>query len=191
MCAELKNRGVKDIFIACIDGLKGFPDAIRAVFPETDVQLCIIHMIRNSIKYVSYKYSKEFVSDLKKIYRATILSEAELHLQELQEKWESKYPLAVKPWVAHWENVKTFFQFPEEIRRVIYTTNAVESLHRQFRKVTKTRAVFPSDDALLKLLFLSARDVTKKWTMSIKGWKEALSFFSVAYSDRLNFMASV
>lgn len=184
--SELKNRGVQDIFIACVDGLKGLPEAIKAVFPEADIQLCIIHMIRNSFKYVSSKNSKEFVADLKLIYRAETEKKAEENLIRLQEKWEEKYPLAVRPWVNHWENIKTFFKFPEELRRIIYTTNAVESLHRQFRKVTKNRAVFPTDESLFKLLFLAVAGLSEKWTiMPVQGWKSALSQFSILYSDRL------
>ncbi|MBF5059091.1 IS256 family transposase [Candidatus Neptunochlamydia vexilliferae] len=182
---ELKNRGVEDIFIACMDGLKGLPEALKSVFPLTEVQLCIIHMIRNSLKFVPHKYSKEFVKDLKDIYQASTESKAESAVCTLDEKWNKRYPLAVKPWMNHWENLKTFFKFPEEIKRLIYTTNAVESLHRQFRKVTKTRAVFPSDKALLKMLYLASRDVSKKWTLPVRGWKEALSYFGVAYEERL------
>lgn len=183
---ELKNRGVQDIFIACVDGLKGMPEAIKAVFPDAEVQLCIIHMIRNSFKYVSSKNSKEFVGDLKLIYRAETEEKAEEGLRYLQEKWEKKYPLAVRPWINHWENIKPFFKFPEELRRIIYTTNAVESLHRQFRKVTKTRSLFPSDESLFKLLFLAVAGLSEKWTiMPIKGWKSALSQFSILYETRL------
>jgi putative transposase len=183
---ELKNRGVQDIFIACVDGLKGMPEAIKAVFPEVEIQLCIIHMIRNSFKYVSSKNSKEFVSDLKLIYRAETEEKAEEGLHYLQRKWEKKYPLAVMPWINHWENIKTFLKFPEELRRIIYTTNAVESLHRQFRKVTKTRSLFPSDESLFKLLFLAVAGLSEKWTtMPIKGWKDALSQFSILYEARL------
>lgn len=182
---EMKNRGVQDIFIACTDGLKGLPEAIRAVFPKAEVQLCIIHMIRNSFKFVSSKYVKEFVNDLKTIYRAETEKKAEDSLKMLQEKWEAKYPLAVKPWVVHWENIRTFFKFPQEIRTIIYTTNAVESLHRQFRKVTKTRAVLPSDEALFKLLYLAVSGLSDKWTMPIKGWKSAISHFAILYEDRI------
>lgn len=182
---ELKNRGVQDIFIACVDGLKGLPEAINAIFPKAEIQLCIIHMIRNSFKYVSSKYSKEFVKDLKLIYRAETEEKAEDNLQKLQEKWGEKYPLAVRPWANHWENIRTFLKFPEEIRTIIYTTNAVESLHRQFRKVTKTRAVLPSDDSLFKLLFLAVSGLSDKWTMPIKGWKSALSQFAILYGNRL------
>ena len=185
VCSELKNRGVNDIFIACIDGLKGFPDAIQEVFPETEIQLCVIHLIRNSIKYIPHKYSKEFIFDLKKVYQAPTLDAAEEALLKLQDRWESRYPLAVNPWVKNWENIKTFFQFPDHIRKLIYTTNAVESLHRQFRKVSKNRSVFPSDDALFKMLFLAARDISKKWTMPVQNWKDALSHFALLYEDRL------
>lgn len=183
--SELKNRGVRDIFIACVDGLKGLPDAIRAVFPNAEVQLCIIHMIRNSFKYVPSKHSKEFVGDLKLIYQAETEKKAEENLLKLQEKWEEKYALAVKPWINHWENVKTFFKFPDEIRRIIYTTNAVESLHRQFRKATKNRAVFPTDESLFKLLYLSVAGLSEKWTMPVQGWKSSLSQFVILYGDRL------
>lgn len=182
---ELKNRGVKDIFIACMDGLKGLPEALTSVFPCTEVQLCVIHMIRNSLKYMPHKYSKEFVGDLKKIYQASTEEKGEREALQLEEKWGKRYPLAVRPWMNNWENLKTFFKFPEELKRLIYTTNAVESLHRQFRKVTKAKAVFPSDTALLKMLFLSSKDVSKKWTLPVRGWKEALSYFGVAYEDRL------
>jgi len=182
---ELKNRGVDDIFIACMDGLKGLPEALQSLFPQTEVQLCVIHMIRNSLKYIPHKYSKEFVCNLKEVYQAPTEAYGEKQLLALEEKWSKRYPLAVKPWIRHWENLKTFFKFPEEIKKLIYTTNAVESLHRQFRKVTKTRAIFPSDAALIKMLYLASRNVSKRWTMPIRGWKEALSYFGVAYEDRL------
>jgi len=182
---ELKNRGVEDIFIACMDGLKGLPEALQSVFPEAEVQLCVIHMIRNSLKYVPHKYSKEFVNDLKEIYKAPTESKGESQVLALEEKWGKRYPLAVRPWIRHWDNLKTFFKFPEEIKRLIYTTNAVESLHRQFRKVTKTKSVFPTDAALLKMLYLASRDVCKKWALPVRGWKEALSYFGIAYEDRL------
>ena len=182
---ELKNRGVEDIFISCMDGLKGMPEAIHAVFPKAEIQLCIVHMIRNSLKYVSYKHSKEFVGDLKLIYRAETEEKAWDNVVELQIKWQEKYPLAVNPWVVHWENVKTFFKFPEAIRTIIYTTNAVESLHRQFRKVTKNRAVFPNDESLLKLLYLSVSGLSNKWTMPVRGWREALAQFVILYDYKL------
>jgi putative transposase len=182
---ELKNRGVQNIFVSCMDGLKGMPEAIQAVFPMADIQLCIIHMIRNSLKYVSHKYSKEFIKDLKLIYKAETEEKAWDNVIELQKKWEAKYPLAVNPWIAHWENVKTFFKFPEAIRTIIYTTNAVESLHRQFRKTTKNRSVFPNDESLLKLLYLSVTNLSEKWTLPLKGWKEALAQFVILYDYNL------
>jgi len=185
VCSELKNRGVRDIFIACIDGLKGFPESITEVFPKTEIQLCVIHLIRNSMKYIPHKYSKEFMSDLKEVYKAASLSLAEANLLNIQERWGSKYPLSVGSWVKNWDNIKTFFQFPDKIRKLIYTTNAVESLHRQFRKVSKNRSLFPSDEALFKLLFLAARDISKKWTMPVHGWKDAISYFAVLYGERL------
>jgi putative transposase len=185
VCTELQNRGIKDVFIACIDGLKGLPDAIQAVFPKVAIQLCIIHMIRNSIKYIPYTSSKEFVNDLKEIYKAPTQEAGYQNLEKLESRWGSKYPLAVKPWVVHWENIKTFFLFPEPIRRLIYTTNAVESVHRQLRKVTKNKSIFPTDEALFKMLFLAIRDVSKKWTMPVREWKTAISFLSIAFGDRL------
>jgi transposase-like protein len=185
VCTELKNRGVEDVLITCIDGLKGLPDAIKAVFPETTVQLCIVHMIRNSVKYIPSKHTDEFVVDLKAIYNAPTEDKAVSSLDCLQEKWGKKYPLAVRPWEVHWENLKAFLSYPQEIRRLIYTTNAVESLHRQFRKVTKSKAVFPSDHALFKMLFLAARDVSKKWTMPVHNWTTVISHLAIAYGDRL------
>jgi putative transposase len=185
VCTELQNRGVKDVLIACIDGLKGLPDAIRIVFPKVAIQLCIIHMIRNSIKYVPHTNSKEFMVDLKNIYRASTEEAAYQNLIKLQNKWESKYALSVKPWIVNWENIRTFFEFPEQIRRLIYTTNAVESVHRQLRKVTKNKSVFPTDESLVKMLFLAIRDVSKKWTMPMHGWKTIISYLSVTYGERL------
>lgn len=185
VCTELQNRGIKDVLIACIDGLKGLPEAIKVVFPSADVQLYIIHMIRNSIKYIPHNQTKEFIFDLKNIYQASTEEAAYLNLEKLQSKWESKYTLAVKPWVAHWENVKTFFSFPHEIRRLIYTTNAVESVHRELRTATKNRAIFPTDEALIKMLFLAIRDVSKKWTMPLHAWKTIISHLSIVYGDRL------
>jgi putative transposase len=184
VCTELQNRGIKDVLIACIDGLKGLPDAIQVVFPQVAIQLCIIHMIRNSIKYIPHNHSKEFMSDLKNIYRASTEEIAYQNVEKLQAKWEPKYALAVRPWLVHWENIKTFFDFPEQIRRIIYTTNAVESVHRQLRKVTKNKAVFPTDESLTKMLFLAIRDVSKKWAMPLHGWKTVISHLSIAYGDR-------
>lgn len=181
---ELKNRGVEDIFIACVDGLKGFPEAIGSAFPKTEVQLCVIHQIRNSLRYVSWKDYKVLLADLKLVYGAATLAKAELELENFTKRWGEKYPLVIKSWKANWSNLSTYFRYSPEIRKIIYTTNAVEQLHRQFRKVTKNRAVFPHDNSLLKLLFLSARNISKKWTMSVQNWNFALSQFSIMFEDR-------
>ena len=161
---ELKARGVKDIFIACIDGLKGMGEAIETAFPRTEIQRCIIHMMRNSFKYVSYKHIKEFIADLKSVYTAVSESEARYSLGLLEQKWGSKYSLAVKPWGDQWAHVSAYFKYPAELRRLIYTTNAVEALHRQFRKVSKNRTILATDESLFKLLFFAARDIQKKWS---------------------------
>ena len=184
VCSELSHRGVKDILIACIDGLKGFPDAIRAVFPETEIQLCIIHMIRNSIKYIPHKHVKEFIKDLKAIYQAPSETQGAVELKKLEGKWEERYPFAVKPWMTHWDNIKPFFQFPDRLRKMIYTTNTVESVHRQFRKVTKNRSLFPTDESLVKLLFLAVQDVSKKWS-TVWNWREILGCLRSVYGDRV------
>jgi putative transposase len=181
---ELQNRGVKDILIACMDGLKGLPEAILSVFPKTDIQLCVIHMIRNSVKYIPHHSYKPFLEELKTVYRALTEDQARENLAKLEASWGKKYPLAIKPWLSNWDNVKTFFRFPAPIRQLIYTTNAVEAVHRQFRKVTKTRGAFPSDDALKKLLFLAIRDTTKKWTMCHRFWREIVTHLAIAYGDR-------
>jgi len=182
---ELRNRGVEDILIACVDGLKGFPEAINSVFPKTEIQLCIVHMIRNSIKYVGNKYEKAFAADLKPIYRAPSEEAAIAGLDRLVAKWGQRYPLAVTPWKRHWEHLSTFFKFPDYIRKLIYTTNAVEGLHRQLRKVTKARTIFPSDDALLKMLYLAIQDITKKWTMTQANWALTISQLAIMYEDRV------
>lgn len=187
VCAELKNRGVNDILIACIDGLKGLPEAIKSVFPEIEIQLCIVHMIRNSFKFIPHKHSKEFTSDLKRIYTAPSESQAQIELESLNKTWGERYPLAVKPWISNWDNLVTFLKFPDPIRKLIYTTNAVENLHRQFKKVTKNKAVFPTDDALLKMLFLASSDVAKKWTMPLHSWKTIVSQLAIFFGDRVSF----
>lgn len=185
ICSELKKRGVKDIFIACVDGLKGLSHTINKVFPTTQIQLYIIHLIKNSIKYIPYKQSKEFITDLKKIYKASSLSAAENNLLNFQKNWESCYPLAVKSWIKSWENIKIFFQFPEEIRKLIYTTNVIKSFHKQSGKVTKNKSIFPSDQILFKMLFLAVRNVSKTWTLPVAGWKYALSRFAILYGKKL------
>jgi putative transposase len=181
---ELKNRGVRDIFIACVDGLKGFPEAIRAVYPKTEVQLCIVHMIRNSLKYVSFKDRKKIASDLKEIYRAATVEMAEKALETFSDAWDSKYPSISQSWRNNWANIIPFFAYPPEIRRVIYTTNVIESLNMSLRKVLKTRASFPNDDALKKLLYLGLQNASKKWTMPIWNWVSAVNQFLILYGDR-------
>ncbi len=180
---ELKQRGVHDIFITCIDGLKGVPDAVRSVFPKTEVQLCIVHMIRNSIKHVASSRVKEFIEDLKFVYQAVSENEALVALSELKAKWMEKYPLAVKPWIEHWDNLAGFFKYPTELRKIIYTTNAIENLHRRFRKVTKNRAVFANDDALFKMLYLAGRDVLKKCEF-VRDWPTIKNQIFYHFSER-------
>ncbi len=181
---ELKNRGVKDIFIACVDGLSGFPDAITGVFPQTKVQLCIVHLVRNSLKYVVWKDKKELAGDLAKIYRSATVAEAELNLAEFSEKWDHKYPSISASWQRHWLNIITFFDYPPEIRKVIYTTNAIESLNMTVRKVIKNKRAFPSDDSMLKLVYLALKNIEKKWTMPIRDWGLAANRFSIEFGDR-------
>lgn len=178
---ELNNRGVEDIFIACIDGLKGFPEAINSVFSKTEIQLCVIHQIRNTLRYVASKDQKEFIRQLKEVYTAATEDEALINLERLEERWESKYRLAVRYWRNNRDNLATYYKYPPEIRKIIYTTNAEEALHRQFRKVTKSRSLFPDNDALKKMLFLAYRDLSKKWTMPkqdlpASGWLAYCSF---------------
>jgi putative transposase len=182
---ELKNRGVRDIFIACVDGLKGFPEAIEAVFPKAQVQLCIVHLVRHSLNFVGYKQRKEVAADLQKIYRATTREDAELRLAEFAEKWDAKYPTISQAWQRNWERVVPFLAYPEEIRRVIYTTNAVESTNMSLRKIIKTRGSFPTDEAALKLLYLALRNITQRWTMPVKDWRAALNRFAIIFEDRM------
>jgi len=164
---DLQNRGVKDIMITCIDGLKGFPEAIKSVYPETSVQLCIIHQIRNSVKYVGSKCQKEFMKDLKPVYGAVTKDAGEIALDQLGAKWGGQYPIVIKSWCDNWDRLSEFFQYTEPIRKVIYTTNTVEGYHRQIRKVTKNKGVFPNDTALEKPVYLAYRNIRKKWTMPI------------------------
>jgi putative transposase len=182
--ADLKTRGVKDILIACVDGLKGFPDAIEAIFPRTQTQLCIVHQIRNSLRYLGSKYHKEFMKDLKEVYRASTYEIAETNLQKLENKWGEKCPAAVQSWRTNWGNLSTYFQFPDEIRKIIYTTNAVEALHRQFRKVTKTRGAFPTDDSLRKLLYLATLDL-KGALRQKNNWAVMLGQLKNVFGDRI------
>jgi putative transposase len=183
---ELKNRGVSDIFIACVDGLKGFPEAIETVFPKTEVQLCIVHLVRHSLNFVGWKQRGEVARDLKTIYSSATEVEAEQRLDEFAAKWDAKFPLISKSWRSNWPRVIPFFAHPPEIRKIIYTTNAVESLNMSLRKVSKARASFPNDDALLKLLYLALRNVATKWTrMKVLDWAAALNRFAILYEDRL------
>jgi len=182
---ELRNRGVQDIFIACVDGLKGFPEAIETVYPKTDVQLCIVHLVRYSLNYVSWKLRKEVAADLRAIYTASTADEAEQRLVEFEAKWGEAYPPIAQSWRRNWPRIIPFFDYPPEIRKVIYTTNAIESVNMSLRKITKNRGSFPSDDALLKLLYLALNNISKKWTMPIRDWKAALNRFTIQFEDRM------
>lgn len=182
---ELKNRGVKDILVACVDGLKGFPEAIEAVFPRTDVQLCLVHLVRHSTKYVSSKDRKQVAADLKTIYRAATAQEAEANLESFARKWDTRYPMISKSWRANWSRIVPMFGFPEEIRRAVYTTNAIESLNMSLRKIIKNRPSFPSTDAVMKLLYLALNKISKKWTMPIRDWGAAINQFAIIYGDRM------
>lgn len=181
---ELQNRGVRDILIACVDGLKGFPEAIEALFPQTDVQLCIVHIVRAALKYVPWQQRKAVAEDLRAIYHSASVAEAEQRLQELEKKWKD-YPSVSQVWRRNWEHITPMFQYPPEIRKAMYTTNAVESLNRSLRKIIKTRAAFPHEDAAVKLLYLALRIAARKWTMPIRHWKEALNYFLVLWPDRI------
>lgn len=182
---DIKLRGVEDIFIACVDGLKGLPEALEAVFPKANVQLCIVHMIRNSLKYVGKKNMKKFIIDLKPVYKAASEQEAKMALERLNEKWGENYPLAVNPWINNWKRASHYFRYQPELRKIIYTTNAIEGLHRQFRKVTKNRSVMPNDDSLLKLIFLAGRDIRKKWIKPVANWSLILTQLSVFFEERI------
>ena len=183
---DLSNRGVKDILIACVDGLKGFPEAIEAIFPGTEVQLCVVHQIRNSLKYVGSKHQKEFMGDLKRVYKAVNKELAESELDILEDKWNDKYPIVIKSWRSNWERLSQYFKYPEEIRRIIYTTNTIEAVHRQFRKLTKTKGAFPNQDSLLKLLYLGIQNASKKWTMPIQNWSLTISQLAIFFEGRLD-----
>jgi len=182
---ELQNRGVKDILIACVDGLKGFPDAINTVYPETQIQLCIVHMVRNSVKYVPWKDYKAVTAGLKKIYQASTEESALQALDEFSDKWDERYPQISRSWRQHWENLNTLFNYPPDIRKAIYTTNAIESLNSVIRKATKKRKVFPTDESAKKVVYLAVRQASEKWTMPIRNWKEALNRFTILFEDRL------
>ena len=183
---ELRNRGVQDIFIACVDGLKGFPEAIEAVFPKTVVQLCIVHMVRHSLNYVSWKRRKEVAADLRHIYQAATAQEAEQRLGEFEARWDEEYLPIGQSWRRNWNRLIPFFDYPPEIRKVIYTTNAIESVNMSLRKLTMNRGSFPSDEALLKLFYLALRNISQKWSLPIRDWKAALTRFTIEFGDRLS-----
>ncbi|MCT7464035.1 IS256 family transposase [Aliarcobacter cryaerophilus] len=183
---DLNNRGVQDILIASVDGLKGFPEAIKAIFPNTEIQLCIVHQIRNSIRYVASKNQKEFMKDLKLIYQAISKEAAKIELDNLEEKWGKKYPIVIQSWKNKWENLSAYFKYPEDIKRIIYTTNIIESVHRQFRKLTKTKGAFPNENSLLKLLYMGIQNASKKWTMPMRNWSLTISQLAIFFEGRLN-----
>ena len=183
---DLNNRGLKDILIASVDGLKGFPEAINSIYPETEVQLCVIHQIRNSLKYVASKNQKAFMADLKPVYKAVNKEAAEAALDALEARWGDLYPIVINSWRNKWENLSVYFKYPEDIRRVIYTTNAIEAIHRQFRKLTKTKGAFPNENSLMKLLYMGIQNASKKWTMPIHNWNLTLSQLSIYFEGRLD-----
>ena len=185
MLNDLKNRGVQDVLFFCVDGLPGFKEAINAVYPNAEVQRCIIHMLRNSFKYVSYKDLKKFSSDFKAVYKAPTEDAALAELEKLKEIWGKKYPYAISNWEMNWDVISPFYKFSEDIRRIMYTTNIIEGLNRQFRKVTKTKSVFPSDSSLEKMLYLASQGITKKWTQRYRNWDLVLSQLSILYEDRI------
>jgi putative transposase len=182
---ELKNRGIQDIFIACVDGLKGLPEAIEAVYPQTQVQLCVVHMVRHSLSFVSHKDRKAVATDLKAIYQAATLAEAERQLTQFEEAWAESYPVIARSWRQHWARVVPMFGYPSEIRRAVYTTNTIESLNMTLRKVSKNRPLFPSDEAVFKLLYLALRNISKRWTMPIPNWSAALNQFAILFDGRV------
>ena len=181
---EIRNRGVQEILIACVDGLRGFPEAIQAIYPKTEVQLCIVHMVRNSLAFVSWKDRKAVAADLKLIYRAASAGAAEQHLEEFEAKWGGRYPTIAKMWQRHWAGISPLFAYPEEIRRAIYTTNVVESLHMTLRKAVKTRASFPNEESALKLLFLALQNIARRWQAS-RDWRTSLNHFTLRYGERI------
>jgi transposase-like protein len=183
---EIKNRGVKDILIMAVDGLKGFSEAIESAYPETEVQKCVLHQIRNSSRYVSYKDIKIFTAGLKKIYRAATEELALAELDSFEEIWGKKYPLSIKSWRTNWAELATYFKYPSELRKIIYTTNSAESYHRQLRKVTKSKSIFPNDRALIKMLYLATMDVTDKWTMRLQDWPLILSQLTIYFKERMS-----
>jgi transposase-like protein len=182
---DMKNRGLRDIFVACIDGLSGFPEAIRAAFPQTKVQLCIVHLVRAALRYVTYEDSKAVVADLKKIYGAATVLEAEQALENFAQAWDGKYPTIAKVWRQKWTDIITIFDFPPAIRKAIYTTNVIESVNSVIRKFTRNRKIYPNEDSALKLVFMAIREASKKWTMPVHHWKQALNHFAIMFENRM------
>jgi putative transposase len=182
---ELKNRGVKDVFIACVDGLTGFPEAIAAAFPRTQVQLCIVHMVRNSLRFVSWKDRKTVAAGLRKIYQSVTVTEAELELEAFAAQWDGQYPSISRSWRNHWANLIAFFDYPDEIRKIIYTTNAIESINSVIRKAIDQRKLFPNDDAAMKVIYLAIDNASKKWSMPLRDWKPAINQFMIMFPDRM------
>lgn len=182
---ELKNRGVQDIFIACVDGLKGFPEAIETVYPHAIVQLCIVHMVRNSLNYVGWNKCKEVAADLRLVYSAATIDEAEQALADFEDKWNNAYPPIARSWRNNWQRIIPFFDYPPEIRRIIYTTNAIESVNMSLRKVSKNRGSFPNDEAVIKLFYLALSNIAKKWSMPLRDWKPALNRFTIQFNERM------
>lgn len=183
---DLQNRGVKDILIACVDGLKGFPEAIETIYPDTEVQLCIIHQIRNSVKYIGSKNQKAFMADLKAVYKAATKNAAEIALNDLEAKWGKQYPVVIRSWRNKWDNLSVYFKYPEDVRKAIYTTNAVEAVHRQFRRLTKTKGGFANENSLLKLLYAGALNASEKWTHPVQNWNLTLSQMAIHFEGRLD-----
>ncbi|GAB4270737.1 MAG: hypothetical protein Kow00111_24000 [Thermincola ferriacetica] len=186
VCNDLKSKGVEDILITCKDGLSGFSEAINTVFPQTEIQLCVIHQIRNSLKYVPYKEQKLLMADLKKVYQALTIEEAEMAFEDFKEKWGKKHPIIIRSWENNWLELTAYFKYPYEIRRIIYTTNIIEGYYRQLRKVTKTKTAYPTDDALRKIIYLATDQAAKKWNMPVREWIKCLSQFAICFGDRLN-----
>jgi len=182
---ELKNRGVKDVFIACVDGLTGFPEAVAAAFPRTQVQLCIVHMVRNSLRFVSWKDRKTVAAGLRKIYQSVTVTEAELELEAFAAQWDGQYPSISRSWRNHWANLIAFFDYPDEIRKIIYTTNAIESINSVIRKAIDQRKLFPNDDAAMKVIYLAIENASKKWSMPLRDWKPAINQFMIMFPDRM------
>jgi transposase-like protein len=182
---DLKSRGLQDIFVACIDGLSGFPEAIRAAYPQTSVQLCVVHLVRAALRYVSTDDSKPVIADLKKIYQAPTILEAEQALNEFAQAWDAKYPTIAKTWRSRWTDIITIFEFPYAIRKAIYTTNAIESVNSVIRKFTRNRKIYPNEESALKIVYMAIQEASKKWTMPIYHWKQALNHFAILYEGRI------